>query len=64
MFSAEKMRVQLKRIADIAAKYNCTVVIGHISKSNEEKNPYRKNGEWLWHLRDGADSLSWEIKNA
>lgn len=64
MFSAGKMRVQLKRIADIAAKYNCTVVIGHISKSNEEKNLYRKNGVWLWHLHDGADSSSWEIKNA
>lgn len=63
MFSAGKMRVQLKQIADIAAKYNCAVVIGHISKSNE-KNLYRKNGEWLWHLRDGADSLSREIKNA
>ena len=25
---------------------------------------YRKNGVWLWHLHDGADSSSWEIKNA
>ena len=35
------MRGQLKRIADIAAKYNCAVVIGHVNKLSGEKNLYR-----------------------
>ena len=45
MFSAGKMRGQLKQIADIAAKYNCAVVIiGHMNKSSGEKNLYRGLG--------------------
>ena len=45
MFSAGKMRGQLKQIADIAAKYNCAVVIiGHMNKASGEKNLYRGLG--------------------
>ena len=45
MFSAGKMRGQLKRIADIAAKYKCAVVIiGHMNKTSGEKNLYRGLG--------------------
>ena len=46
MFSAGKMRGQLKRIADIAAKYRCAVVIiGHMNKTSGEKNLYRGLGQ-------------------
>ena len=46
MFSAGKMRGQLKRIADIAAKYKCAVVIiGHMNKTSGEKNLYRGLGQ-------------------
>ena len=42
MFSAGRMRQQLKRLADIAAKYKCAVVIiGHMNKASGEKNLYR-----------------------
>lgn len=43
--SAERMRQKLKRIADIAAKYKCAVVIiGHMNKSQGGKNIYRGLG--------------------
>lgn len=45
MFSAGRMRQQLRRIADIAAKYKCAiVVIGHMNKASGEKNLYRGLG--------------------
>ena len=45
MFSAGRMRQQLKRLADIAAKYKCAiVVIGHMNKASGEKNLYRGLG--------------------
>lgn len=45
MFSAGRMRNQLKRLADIAAKQKCAVVIiGHMNKSSSEKNLYRGLG--------------------
>lgn len=43
--SAGRMRNQLKKLADIAAKYKCAVVlIGHMNKSSGEKNLYRGLG--------------------
>ena len=45
MLSAGRMRSQLKRLADIGAKYRCAVVIiGHMNKSSGEKNLYRGLG--------------------
>lgn len=45
MFNAGRMRQQLKRLADIAAKYKCAiVVIGYMNKSSGEKNLYRGLG--------------------
>ena len=45
MNNAGRMRQQLKKIADLAAKYNCAVVIvGHINKTSSEKNLYRGLG--------------------
>ena len=45
MFSTGEMRGQLKRIADIAAKYKCAVVIiDHMNKTSGEKNLYRGLG--------------------
>lgn len=45
MFSAGRMRQQLKRLADIAAKYKCAiVVIGHMNKASGEKKLYRGLG--------------------
>lgn len=45
MFSAGRMRQQLKRLADIAAKYKCAiVVIGHMNKASGKKNLYRGLG--------------------
>lgn len=45
MFSAGRMRQQLKRLADIASKYRCAVVvIGHMNKASGEKNLYRGLG--------------------
>ncbi len=45
MFSAGRMRQQLKKLADIAAKYKCAVVIiGHMNKASGEKNLYRGLG--------------------
>lgn len=45
MFSAGRMRHQLKCLADIAAKYKCAiVVIGHMNKASGEKNLYRGLG--------------------
>ena len=45
MFSAGRMRQQLKHLADIAAKYRCAVVIiGHMNKASGEKNLYRGLG--------------------
>ena len=45
ILSAGRMRQQLKRIADLAAKYNCAVVIiGHMNKSRGGKNLYRGLG--------------------
>ena len=41
--NAGRMRSQLKRLADIAAKHKCAVVIvGHMNKSSGEKNLYRR----------------------
>lgn len=43
--SAGRMRQKLKKIADIAAKYKCAIVIiGHMNKSSGEKNIYRGLG--------------------
>ncbi len=45
MFSAGRMRQQLRRLADIAAKYRCAIVIiGHMNKASGEKNLYRGFG--------------------
>ena len=45
MINAGRMRSQLKRLVDIAAKYNCAVVIiGHMNKASGEKNLYRGLG--------------------
>ena len=45
MYSAGRMRQQLKKVADVAAKYNCAVVIvGHMNKTSGEKNLYRGLG--------------------
>lgn len=45
MTNAGRMRSQLKRLVDIAAKYQCAVVIvGHMNKSSREKNLYRGLG--------------------
>lgn len=45
MNNAGRMRQQLKKIADLAAKYNCAVVIvGHMNKTSSEKNLYRGLG--------------------
>lgn len=45
MNSAGRMRNQLKKLADIAAKYKCAVVlIGHMNKASGEKNLYRGLG--------------------
>ena len=45
MFSAGRIRQQLKRLADTAAKYRCAVVIiGHMNKASGEKNLYRGLG--------------------
>lgn len=45
MFSAGRMRQQLKRLADIASKHKCAiVVIGHMNKASGEKNLYRGLG--------------------
>ena len=45
MYSAGRMRQQLKKLADIAAKYKCAVVIiGHMNKTSTEKNLYRGLG--------------------
>ncbi len=45
MFNAGRMRQQLKRLADVAAKYRCAVVIiGHMNKASGEKNLYRGLG--------------------
>ncbi len=42
---AGRIRQQLKRIADIAAKYSCAMVlIGHMNKASGEKNLYRGLG--------------------
>lgn len=42
MFSIGSMRQQLRRLADIAAKYRCAIaVIGHMNKESGEKNLYR-----------------------
>ena len=45
MFSAGRMRQQLKRLADIGSAYNCAIVIiGHMNKASGEKNLYRGLG--------------------
>lgn len=45
MFSAGRIRQQLKRLADIAAKYKCAIVIiGHMNKASGEKNLSRGLG--------------------
>ena len=45
MINAGRMRSQLKRLVNIAAKYRCAVVIvGHMNKSSHEKNLYRGLG--------------------
>ncbi len=45
LLSAGRMRNQLKRLANIAARYRCAVVIiGHMNKSSGEKNLYRGLG--------------------
>lgn len=45
MFSAGRMRQQLRRLADLASKYRCAiVVIGHMNKTSGEKNLYRGLG--------------------
>ena len=45
MVNAGRMRSQLKRLADIASKYKCAVVIvGHMNKASSEKNLYRGLG--------------------
>lgn len=45
LISAGRMRQKLKRIADIAEKYKCAIVIiGHMNKTSGEKNIYRGLG--------------------
>lgn len=45
MFVAGRIRQQLRRLADIAAKYKCAIVIiGHMNKASGEKNLYRGLG--------------------
>ena len=45
MFVAGRMRQQMRRLAIIASKYNCAiVVIGHMNKASGEKNIYRSLG--------------------
>lgn len=45
ILSAGRMRQQLRKLADIAAKHNCAiVVIGHMNKASGEKNLYRGLG--------------------
>ena len=42
---AGRMRQQLKKLADIAARYSCAmVIIGHMNKASGEKNLYRGLG--------------------
>lgn len=45
MLVAGRMRQQLKKLADIAARYKCAmVIIGHMNKASGEKNLYRGLG--------------------
>ena len=45
MCNAGRMRSQLKKLVDLAAKYQCAVVIvGHMNKASGEKNLYRGLG--------------------
>lgn len=45
MFSTDRVRQQLRRLADITAKYMCAIVIiGHMNKASDEKNLYRGSG--------------------
>ena len=45
MCNAGRMRSQLKKLVDLAAKYRCAVVIvGHMNKASGEKNLYRGLG--------------------
>ncbi len=45
MINAGRMRSQLRRLSEIAAKYRCAVVIvGHMNKASGEKNLYRGLG--------------------
>ena len=45
LISIGRMRQKLKRIADIAEKYKCAIVIiGHMNKTSGEKNIYRGLG--------------------
>ena len=45
MMLAGRMRQQLKRLADIASKYSCAIVIiGHMNKASSEKTLYRGLG--------------------
>ena len=45
VYSAGRMRQQLKKVADLAAKHSCAVVIvGHMNKTSGEKNLYRGLG--------------------
>ena len=45
MMLAGRMRQQLKKLADIAAKYECAmVIIGHMNKASSEKSLYRGLG--------------------
>ena len=45
LISVGRMRQKLKKLADIAEKYKCAVVIiGHMNKSSGEKNIYRGLG--------------------
>lgn len=45
MVNAGRMRSQLKRLADIASRHQCAVVIvGHMNKASGEKNLYRGLG--------------------
>ena len=45
MQNAGRMRQQLRKLADIAAKYRCAIVIiGHMNKASGEKNLYRGLG--------------------
>lgn len=45
MFSAGRIRQQLKHLSDLAARHRCAVVIiGHMNKASSEKNLYRGLG--------------------